>query len=122
MSAVESWDRARLLQAVTETMGTGKDAARLVEQSMTLMDRWVSRGDGVAVYENHDLSSRHLGDRQYVSYGSPAAQLEVTEPPSTMPDIGSAINWRYQLVAVHGGPVANRAIAESIADEVFNPQ
>jgi hypothetical protein len=85
-------------------MGTGADAARLVEQSMDLMDRWTARGDGVAVYENHDMSSRYLGDRQYVSYGSPSAQLEVTEPPSTMPDIGSAINWRYQLIAVHGGP------------------
>ena len=102
---MERWDRDRLLAAVTETMGTGDDAPRLVGNAMDLFDRWVARGDGVAVYENHDFNSRYLGDRQYVSYGSPAAQLEVTAPPVTMPDIGSAINWRYQLVAVHGGPI-----------------
>lgn len=103
---VETWTREQLVEKVTETMGTGADAASLVARSMDLMDRWVARGDGVAVYENHDFNSRYLGDRQYVSYGSDAAQLETDTPPVNMPDIGSAINWRYQLIAVHGGPAA----------------
>jgi hypothetical protein len=44
-----------------------------------------------------------------VSYGSPAAQLEVESPPQTLPDgiPAGAINWRYQLDAVCGGPAAS---------------
>jgi hypothetical protein len=70
-----------------------------VADSIPLAERWLARGDGVAVYENHDFGHRDLGQRQWVSYGSPVAQLEVDEPPVQMPDIGGAINWRYQLVA-----------------------
>lgn len=62
---------------------------------------WLDRGDGVAVYENHDLGHPEIGKQQIVSFGSPAAQLEVDEPPTTLPDIGGAINWRYQLVATY---------------------
>ncbi len=103
MGTVETWDRARLLEAVTEYMDGNRSD---IERTMALMDGWVARGDGVAVYENHDLSSSGLGHRQFASYGSPAALLEVSEPPTTMPDVGTAVNWRYQLIAVHGGPAA----------------
>jgi len=58
---------------------------------------WLDRGDGVAVYQNLTLDSASVGHRQFVSYGSPAAQLEMDEPPMQMPDIGGQINWRYQL-------------------------
>lgn len=61
--------------------------------------RWLDRGDGVAVYENAALDSANLGHRQYVSFGSPAAQIEESDPPKRLPDIGGAINWKYQLAA-----------------------
>jgi hypothetical protein len=61
--------------------------------------RWLERGDGVAVYQNVALDSANAGHRQFVSFGSEAAQLEVEEPPTRLPDIGGAINWRYQLEA-----------------------
>jgi len=59
---------------------------------------WLDRGDGIAVYENHDLSHPEQGHRQFVSYGSPTAQIEEDYPPKRLPDIGSKINWRYQLI------------------------
>jgi hypothetical protein len=72
-----------------------------------LYDRATARGDGVAVFENWDLGHPALGHQQYVTYGSPQAQLELhdhtdvhTIPPKQLPDIGGRINWRYQLVAV----------------------
>jgi hypothetical protein len=39
-----------------------------------------------------------MGDKKFVSYGSPTAQLEVNEPPQRLPDIGGDINWRYWLI------------------------
>jgi hypothetical protein len=68
-----------------------------------ILEAWLNRGDGCAVYENKALDSGLLGHKQFVSYGSPAAQLEVGEdmPPMRLPDIGGRINWAYQLVAVH---------------------
>jgi len=63
-----------------------------------LADRVTGRGDGVAVYENQDLGHGGLGHRQFVSFGSPAAQLEAPEAPALLPDIGGNINWRYTLV------------------------
>ena len=68
---------------------------------MELVGRWLARGDGAAVYENHDLSSRSVGEPRIVSYGSLAAQLETAEPPATLPDIGGAINWRFQLIGTY---------------------
>ena len=64
-----------------------------------VVERWLDRGDGVAVYENKALDSSNLGHKQFVSYGSAAAQIETAEPPQRMPDVGNAINWAYQLVA-----------------------
>ena len=43
--------------------------------------RWLDRGDGCAVYENMAMDSALLGHRKYTNFGSPAAQLEVDDPP-----------------------------------------
>jgi hypothetical protein len=74
------------------------------ESVMGTVARWLARGDGVAIYENADLSSPDLGVRQMVSYGSESAQLEDAVPPERMPDIGANINWRFRLVGIYGGP------------------
>jgi hypothetical protein len=68
-----------------------------------IVNRWLARGDGIAVYRNVDFGSSEFGDTKFVSYGSPAAQLEVDVPPQTLPDIGNVINWRYQLQGVYKG-------------------
>jgi hypothetical protein len=67
------------------------------------VNKWLARGDGIAVYQNHDLGSIDVGRRQFTSFGSPAAQLETDTPPQTLPDIGTKINWRYQLEGVYRG-------------------
>lgn len=67
------------------------------------IQRWLARGDGIAVYRNAELGHRDLGHAQFVSFGSPAAQLETDTPPQRLPDIGHAINWRYQLDGVYRG-------------------
>jgi len=72
-------------------------------ETFAIINRWLARNDGVAVYENQDLGHPDIGRRQFVSYGSKAAQIETDEPPQRMPDIGGAINWRYQLVGVYKG-------------------
>jgi hypothetical protein len=63
----------------------------------------------VAVYVNADLGHRDVGQWQVLSYGSSKSQLEtepedgsgsLSLPPITLPDIGRAINWRYQLDAI----------------------
>ena len=66
---------------------------------MTLAGRWFERGDGAAIYRNHDLGSQNFGCVQIVSFGSPVAQLETDDPPIRLPDIGGKINWQYQLEA-----------------------
>lgn len=68
-----------------------------------LLNRWLGRGDGVAVYENHELGHPEMGLCQITSYGSQAAQIEAPEPPAILPDIGHRINWRYVLIATYRG-------------------
>lgn len=67
------------------------------------VNNWLARGDGIAVYENHDLGHPDAGAWKPVSYGSPSAQLETGDPPRTLPDIGGQINWRYQLIGTYRG-------------------
>ena len=74
------------------------------EGNKAIIERWLSRGDGCAVYQNMALDSANAGHRKFVSYGSKAAQLEVDDsgipdgvPPIRLPDIGGQINWAYQL-------------------------
>lgn len=66
--------------------------------------RFLARGDTFCVYRNADLGHPDIGCPQGCSYGSEAAQLTRTQfpdgPPTTMPDIGSIIGWRYQLVGI----------------------
>jgi hypothetical protein len=64
---------------------------------------WLRRGDGVAVYEAKALDRSDFGARQYISFGSAEAQLEMNEPPQRLPDIGNQINWPYQLVGSYRG-------------------
>jgi hypothetical protein len=71
----------------------------LDEQHHPTVNRWLDRGDGVAVYQNVALDSAGLGHRKFVSFGSEQAQLETDEPPKRLPDIGGSINWKYQLEA-----------------------
>lgn len=93
----ETWDRERFRAYVTERY---EDQAPEV---FALVDRWLARGDGAAVYENHDLGHPEMGAPKIVSYGSPAAQLETDELPERLPDglPAGAINWRYQLIATY---------------------
>jgi hypothetical protein len=72
-------------------------------QVMAQIQSWVDRGDGAAIYENHDLGSQDVGMPKIVSYGSPRSQLETDDPPTTLPDMGGSINWRFQLVATYHG-------------------
>jgi hypothetical protein len=96
----EQWDRTKLEQLVIEWW---QDETPKV---MAMVDGWLKRGDGAAIYRNSDLGHRDVGLPRIVSYGSPTAQLEVTDPPTTLPDgiPAGAINYRFQLEAVCGGP------------------
>lgn len=67
------------------------------------VNAWLARGDGIAVYQNHDMSSANLGEVQLASYGSADAQIENQEPPQKLPDIGGRVNWRYQLIGTYKG-------------------
>ena len=67
------------------------------------VNRWLERGDGVAVYENQDLGHPEVGWPRLASYGGPEAMLVTDEPPQRLPDTPKHINWRYQLVAVYRG-------------------
>lgn len=63
--------------------------------------KWLDRGDGVAVYENQEIGHSNCGHRKFVSFGSKEALLEEDgPPPQRMPDIGGDINWRYCLVGI----------------------
>lgn len=91
---------------MTETTKTfTRDEARALvpAQHHAQVNRWLARGDGIAVYSNHEIGHPDLGHRQFVSFGSAAAQLETSTPPDRLPDIGTRINWRYWLDGVYRG-------------------
>ena len=75
----------------------------LLMQAVDRVNVWLARGDGMAVYQNHDMCSHDRGSIVVVSYGSPEAQLETDTPPTTLPDFPGSINWRYQLIALYRG-------------------
>lgn len=90
-----------LLMVETEDAEYARDAMRLI-------DGWVARGDGCAVYRNEDLGHPDMGRLKFVSFGSAAAQIvteypgiPAREPPDRLPDIGDEINWRYVLIGVY---------------------
>ena len=68
-----------------------------------VVNQWLCRGDGIAVYENHALDSSNVGAQQFVSFGSSEDQIETSELPQRLPDIGGRINWPYQLIGVYQG-------------------
>lgn len=74
-----------------------------VGQTVALMNRWIDRGDGIAVYRNEDFRHPDVGDLRFTSFGSAAAQLETDTPPEQMPDIGGRINWRFRLAGTYRG-------------------
>lgn len=78
------------------------DSDWLVHTTATV-NRWLARGDGVAIYINQDMASSNYGHRQITSYGSQDAQLEMERPPARLPDIGGEINWRYMLEGTYQG-------------------
>lgn len=90
------WTAAQVRESIEMALEDVLDA-------IAVMNRWLARGDGVAVYENVELGHPDAGHRQYVSFGSPEAQIPDAFPPSRMPDIGSSINWRYALVGAYRG-------------------
>lgn len=87
----------------------------VIEDHLGVFNSWLRRGDGIAVYENKliEAPAKHKrgepddqrinADMQFVSYGSPAAQIETEEPPARLPDIGGRLNWRYQLIGTYKG-------------------
>lgn len=78
------------------------EAAEWLSATLRRMNGWIGRGDGIAVYTNEDLGHSQLGDKRFVSFGSPAAQLETDTPPAVLPDgIGGGINWRYTLTGTY---------------------
>jgi hypothetical protein len=52
------------------------------------------RGGEWFAYQSHDMSSRTLGDLQFLQCG---LGRTYSEPPARMPDTAQSINWRYML-------------------------
>lgn len=99
-------DRAEMEQILRDIRGpvsAGSGANDWLISTTRQINAWLERGDGVAVYRNEDFNSPDRGSHQIASYGSPAAMLETDEPPTTLPDMGGAINWRYQLFGTYRG-------------------
>lgn len=93
--------------AIVETQSEGPDdiyQAQYVAKVGELLGRVAARADFICVYRNEDFGSPDLGLLQITTYGSPASQIEESQfpdgPPIRLPDIGGAINWRYQLVGI----------------------
>jgi len=94
---------------------TGQDFTALIvdqfgegesNRVLTLVNKWIERGDTALIYRNEELGHPNCGGIQIVSYGGPKAQIEraqFSEPPIGLPDIGGSINWRYRLFARHSG-------------------
>lgn len=75
-----------------------------LEANRDVFNRWLKRGDGIAVYENKAMDSIHYGHRVFLSFGSEAAQIESAEAPEKMPDTGwFSTSWAYALVGTYRG-------------------
>jgi len=66
-------------------------------------NRWLNRGDGIAVYQNQHEEHPEFGRLQLVSFGSTDAQFPTSTPPVQMPDLGDEHNWRYRLIGTYRG-------------------
>ena len=91
------------LGALLKEIAPPEDTATFPKLALDMIDGWIARGDKCAVYKNMEIGHPEAGHVKFVSYGSKDAQLEVAEPPKTLPDIGGDINWRYQLVDTYTG-------------------
>jgi hypothetical protein len=98
MKPVE-YTRAAFQELLDEHFGQNANRQQTERQTQT----WFARGDGAAVYQNHDFGSPNQGHIKIVSYGSAQAQLE-GEPPDRLPDTGDFINWRYVLIGTYREP------------------
>ncbi len=101
----EEWSAEQLKDAIFDDWGPDK-----APDQIALINRWLQRGDVAAIYENAEIGHPLAGQLKIPSYGSDQAQLERAQfpdgPPRQMPDIGSTVNWRYQLRAIcRQGPV-----------------
>ena len=92
---------------------TGPELSAMIgAANMPIVQRWLDRGDGVAVYRNHDFGATMFNCTVMMSYGSPAAQIEAAEPPEQMPDTGMfGTPWAYRLEGVARGVVLDPALA-----------
>jgi hypothetical protein len=80
------------------------EAQEWLNNTVSQMNKWLQRGDGIAVYENQELGHPEMGDKKFTSFGSAEAQLETDTPPSQLPDgVGNTINWRYRLIGTYRG-------------------
>lgn len=79
-------------------------SVRLMRAEITAqVNRWLERGDGIAVYENWDMGHPDLGELRLISYGSGESALKSDTPPNILPDWPGVINWRYSLVGTYRG-------------------
>lgn len=69
----------------------------VVPEVWRVLEGWLDAGKGVAIYQNRDLGHRMVGHRQFISFGTPEAQIEDDALPTRLPDIGTSINFRYIL-------------------------
>lgn len=53
------------------------------------------RGKGWAAYQNVDLSSRDIGQVQFIQFGEGCT---FAEPPARCPDSHLGFGWRYSLI------------------------
>jgi hypothetical protein len=82
------------------------------------VNKWLARGDGIAVYENVEPDHAERGHRKFTSYGSPLAQLEVPSPPFRLPDVGADKNAAYRLVGVYrDAPLVKPEMARPVERE-----
>lgn len=114
--SIKVWTVSEFKDALVEHWkqdGQGETSQGWYDSAIALGRRVHARGDGLAIYVNHDLGHPDLGQWQIVSYGGPESQLETRGSrnwinfrhgddviPRTLPDIGGRINWRYMLHAV----------------------
>lgn len=123
--AVQVWTVQEFLQKAGETAekefaGASREEQEWMGSIHRLGEKAHGRGDGIAVYVNQDLGHPAIGQWQVVSFGSEESQLETRRVdtttkreylrgtyvygddliPTTLPDIGGRINWRYTLEAV----------------------
>jgi len=79
--ASETWDADQLRTWITKQYeGAEPGPAQVIAQ----INVWLDRGDGVAVFENHDLGHPDLGQGRMLSFGSRKAMIE--PPPCKASD------------------------------------